>query len=254
MNIAPMLGPTTGQAEQAVQAITEPADAVNLLAAVPEGVSFVNMNKSAHDLASRLHNATEDLTITANMSGNEEDYYWHAAIRYVHPEPFLEDVPRDGWSVDAADDTKEIFAVFGLNSSDSRLARECLVSFMVAQKKRSAKRQRHTSGAFPNTDCKFPLDFALRTGDMVVYEPSHLSGAHATRQLVRGMILSFLVYTPAIGEEEIMTEFNKQTVVFAYVYTSVLKNNYLVVRVRLNRLPMPHNSPDHSPTPHRLCT
>ena len=36
---------------------------------------------------------------------------------------------------------------------------------------------------------------------------------------------------------------------FAYVYTSVLRNNYLVVRVRLNRSPMPHNSPDHSPTP-----
>ena len=250
-----MEGPPTEQAEQGLGTITEPADAVALLAAVPEGVSFVNMNKSAHDLASRLHTATEDLMITANMSGNEDDYYYYAAIRYVQNEPFVEDVPSDGWSVDAADHTKEIFAMFGLNSSESTLARECLVSFMVAQKTRSAKRPRHTSGAFPNTDCKFPIDFALRTGDFVIYEPSHLSGVHATRQLVRGMILSFLVYTPSIsGEEEMMTEFNKQTVVFAYVYTSVLRNNYLVVRVRLNRSPMPHNSPDHSPTPHRLCT
>ena len=67
----------------------------------------------------------------------------------------------------------------------------------------------------------------------MIYEPSHLSGVHATRQLVRGMILFFLVYTPSNTEEEIMTEFRKQTVVFAYVYTSVLRNNYLVVRVRL---------------------
>lgn len=249
-----MEGPPTEQAEQGLGTITEPADAVALLAAVPEGVSFVNMNKSVHELASRLHTATEDLKITANMSGNEEDYYYYAAIRYVQNESTVEDVPSDGWSVDAADHTKEIFAVFGLNSSET-LARECLVSFMVAQKTRSAKRPRHTSGAFADTDCKFPLDFALRTGDFVIYEPSHLSGVYATRQLVRGMILSFLVYTPSIsGEEDTMTEFNKQTVVFAYVYTSVLRNNYLVVRVRLNRLPMPHNSPDHSPTPHRLCT
>ena len=63
MNIAPMLGPTTEQAEQGVETITEAAEAVDLLAAVPEGVSFVNMNKSAHDLASRLHTATEDLMI-----------------------------------------------------------------------------------------------------------------------------------------------------------------------------------------------
>lgn len=245
--------PTIEQAEQGVDTITEAAEAVYLLAAVTEGASLVNMNKSAHDLASRLHTATEDLKITANMSGNEEDYYYYAAIRYVQTESTVEEVPSDGWSVDAADHTKEIFAVFGLNSSET-LARECLVSFMVAQKTRSAKRPRHASGAFPDADCKFPLDFALRTGDFVIYEPSHLSGVYATRQLVRGMILSFLVYTPSIYGEEIMTEFNKQTVVFAYVYTSVLRNNYLVVRVRLNRLPMPHNSPDHSPTPHRLCT
>ena len=163
MNIAPMQGPTTEQAEQGVETITEAADAVDLLAAVPEGVSFVNMNKSAHDLASRLHTATEDLMITANMSGYEDDYYWHAAIRYVQNEPFVEDVPSDGWSVDAADDTKEIFAVFGLNSSESRLGRECLVSFMVAQKKRSAKRPRLTSGAYADANCKF-LPSTSRSG------------------------------------------------------------------------------------------
>ena len=248
-----MQEPPIEQAEQGVDTITEAAEAVYLLAAVTQGASLVNMNKSAHDLASRLHTATEDLKITANMSGNEEDYYYYAAIRYVQTESTVEEVPSDGWSVDAADHTKEIFAVFGLNSSET-LARECLVSFMVEQKTRSAKRPRHASGAFPDADCKFPLDFALRTGDFVIYEPSHLSGVYATRQLVRGMILSFLVYTPSSTEEEIMTEFKNQTVVFAYVYTSVLRNNYLVVRVRLNRLPMPHNSPDHSPTPHRLCT
>ena len=91
-----MQQPTIEQAEQGVDTIEEAAEAVYLLAAVTQGASLVNMNKSAHDLASRLHTATEDLKITANMSGNEEDYYYYAAIRYVQNESTVEDVPSDG--------------------------------------------------------------------------------------------------------------------------------------------------------------